>query len=89
MLGRDALHLRVRIPQECPLNEFYRVAETPRGSRGISYGSLPQPAVVMDFWVMEEAGVTVVLDAWHEVGASKRAARRGRPGHRGHPFVTP
>ena len=56
----------------CPLNEGYRVAETPRGSRGISYAYLsPQPAVVMDFWVMEEAGVAVVLDAWHEVGASQ------------------
>ena len=71
MLGRDALHLRVRIPQECPINEGYRVAETPRGSRGISYAyASPQPDVVMDFWVMEEAGVAVVLDAWHEVGAS-------------------
>jgi len=72
VLGRDALHLRVRIPQECPLNEYYRVAETPRGSRGISFhAASPQPTVVMDFWVMEEAGVPVVLDAWYEVGASK------------------
>ena len=62
----------MRIPQECPLNEYYRVAETPRGSRGISFHAAPpQPTVVMDFWVMEEAGVPVVLDAWHEVGASK------------------
>jgi hypothetical protein len=72
MLGRDALHLRVRIPQECPINEGYRVAETPRGSRGISYAyASPQPGVVMDFWVMEEAGVAVVLDSWHEAGASR------------------
>lgn len=72
MLGRDALHLRVRIPQDCPMNEGYRVAETPRGSRGISYAyASPQPDVVVDFWVMEEAGVPVVLDSWHEAGASK------------------
>ena len=69
VLGRDAVHLRVRIPQDCPMNEAYRVAETPRGSRGISSRPAP-PDVVMDFWVMEEAGVAVVLDSWHEAGAS-------------------
>jgi hypothetical protein len=71
VLGRDALHLRLRIPQECPINEGYRVAETPRGSRGISYAyASPQPDVVMDFWIMEEAGIAVVLDSWHEAGAT-------------------
>ena len=50
-------------------DEVYRVAETPRGSRGISYGS-QSTGVVIDFWVMDEAGAAVVVDAWHEVGSS-------------------
>jgi hypothetical protein len=71
VLGRDALHLRVRIPQKCGNDAAYRVAEAPRGSRGIGYSfGTGQPDVVMDFWVMEEAGVPVVLDSWHEAGAS-------------------
>ena len=34
-----------------------------------SFGA-SQPDVVMDFWVMEEAGVVVVFDSWHEAGAT-------------------
>ena len=73
-----ALHLRLRIPQNCPVPKYYRVANTPRGDRGISYprpnGTFP--SVVIDFWVMEWAGVPVVVDSWHHAGASDRLVDR-------------
>ena len=37
LLGRHALHVQVRIRQTCPAPQYYRVAETPRGGRGITY----------------------------------------------------
>ena len=69
LLGHDALHLRLRIDSECPAPWWYRVAETPRGSRGISYGGDPT-AVTIDFWILELEGVSVVVDSWHQQGAS-------------------
>jgi hypothetical protein len=69
ILGRDAQHLRLRIREDCPSNDYYRVAETPRGSRGISYGYGPT-TVVIDFWVLDLDGVPVVVDAWHRAGTS-------------------
>ncbi len=72
LLGQDAYHVRLRIPQTCPYNQAYRPAETPRGGRGVTYerpdGTLP--AVIMDFWVLEHDGVPVVIDSWHQQGAS-------------------
>ena len=72
LLGRDAVHLRLRIPQECAASASYRPAETPRGGRGITYPRPDRswPPVVMDFWVLEVDGVLVVVDSWHQVGAS-------------------
>ena len=72
VLGRSAVHLRLRIPQECAAPEDYRPAETPRGGRGITYPRPDEkwPPVVMDFWVLELDGVLVVVDSWHQVGAS-------------------
>jgi hypothetical protein len=67
--GRDAFHLRLRIADDCPDGQAYRVAETPRGSRGISYSMVPE-TVVMDFWVLDLAGVPVVVDTWHQSDAS-------------------
>ena len=37
LLGRPAFHAQVSIPQSCPRHSYYRVAETPRGGRGITY----------------------------------------------------
>jgi hypothetical protein len=69
-LGRYALHLRLRIPQNCTHGDaYYRVAETARGSRGITYSDEP-PAAVIDFWVLDLDGVPVVVDTWHDEGAS-------------------
>jgi hypothetical protein len=72
ILGRTALHLRLRIAQDCPLPEYYRVADTPRGSRGITYekpGEL-SPPVVIDFWVLDYEGTAIIVDSWHWTGAS-------------------
>lgn len=68
--GRAGFHLRLRIDVECV--SYYRVAESPGGERGITY-SRPGEAVedvVIDFWVLDVAGSLVVVDQWHNVGAS-------------------
>ena len=67
--GHDALHLRLRITGECPVDQWYRVAETPRGSRGVTYGDAPA-TVTIDFWVVDLDGVPVVVDSWYQQGAS-------------------
>ncbi len=74
-LGFDAQHVRLRIPDDCPGDGGYRVAETPRGSRGISYSSAPT-TVVMDFWVLDVDGVPIVVDTWHQNGASNAQVDR-------------
>ena len=70
LLGYDALHLQLRIADQCPQGQYYRVAVTPRGSRGITYGRNPLPPVIIDFWVLDFDGVPVVVDSWHQEGAS-------------------
>src|SRR4051794_4079112 len=70
LLGRDAVHLRLRISDDCPVGDIYRVAETLRGSHGVSYGTVVPTTVVIDFWVLAVDGVPVVVDAWHQVGVS-------------------
>jgi len=67
--GRDAVHLQVRIDNDCGADEGYRLAETVRGSHGISFGVSPA-MVVVDFWVVEVQGVPVVIDTWHDEAAS-------------------
>lgn len=68
---RAAVHLRLRIDVECGPG-YYRVAEAPAGTRGISYtpAGVPAPDVVIDFWVLALGGRPVVVDLWHDVGAS-------------------
>src|SRR5215207_9129267 len=65
--GRDTVHLRLRIDDRCS-RDGYRVAEAPRGSRGVSYSDVFTD-VVIDFWVVDVDGVPVVVDAWHQDGA--------------------
>ena len=67
--GYGAQHLRLRIQDGCGLDDFYRVAETPQGTRGISYGR-EFTSVVIDFWVLDLDGAAVVVDSWHQVGSS-------------------
>ena len=64
--GHDALHLRLRIDDRCPMDDYYRLAETPSGDRGISYGDQPQ-VVDIDVWVVDVDGTTVLVDRWHYV----------------------
>jgi hypothetical protein len=90
VLGRYAVHVRLRIPQTCPVPQYYRPAETPRGGRGVTFdrpdGTLPP--VVMDFWVLELDGVSVVVDSWHQVGASAELLERIDQARQSITFVT-
>ncbi|KRF35335.1 hypothetical protein ASG94_14645 [Nocardioides sp. Soil805] len=67
--GRSAVHLRMRIDAEC-LN-WYRVAETERGARGITYTAPGVAAlnVIIDFWVMGVDGTPVIVDQWRNADA--------------------
>ena len=67
--GHDATHLRVRIDNDCPEGQGYRVAETHRASHGINYSVSPRD-VVMDFWVVDLDGTPVVVEMWHDEDAS-------------------
>ena len=66
--GRPAVHLRLRIQDQCS-DGLYRVADTPRGARSLSYTDIPKD-VVVDFWVVGIHGSPVVVDTWHDTGAS-------------------
>lgn len=70
-LGRDAVHLRLRIDNDCG-DYFYRVAESDLGERqhGISYNTAAAKEVVIDFWVFDIDGEAVVVDTWHEADAT-------------------
>ncbi len=70
-LGHDVYRLRVRITDDCPAGEGYRIAETPRGSRGISYSDTPT-TVIVDFLVVDLEGDAVVVDLWHQEGSSQK-----------------
>lgn len=76
--GHDALYLQVRIVDQCSKRgEGYRVAETHRGSHGISYTARGYAAeVLIDFWVVDLDGTTVVVDTWHQVDASSELVER-------------
>ena len=65
-LGHDAIHLRLRINNNCGAG-VYRVAETIRGTHGITYD--PVRPVVIDFWVLDQGGVPVVVETWHEINS--------------------
>jgi hypothetical protein len=72
VLGRYAVHVRLRIPQTCPILQYYRPAETPRGGRGVTFDrpDATSPPVIMDFWVFDVDGKEVVVDSWHQADAS-------------------
>ena len=81
VFGRAAVHLRLRVDVDCP--NYYRVAQTPRGDRGITYsGAGPNPeSVVIDFWVLDIDGTPVVVDQWRDNDAPRDLvdmARRAR-----------
>jgi hypothetical protein len=70
--GHRAFHLQLQIDTAgCEGSDVYRVAETPNGGHGISYGDARVP-VVVDFWVRDVHGVPVVVETWHKTGASSQ-----------------
>jgi hypothetical protein len=73
--GHDAIHLRLRIDDQCPPGEYYQVATAPAGSRGITY-SHPSEEVLIDFWVVDLDGTVVVVDLGHVVDASTELVGR-------------
>lgn len=64
--GHDALHVQLQINDHCPLDEYYRLAETHSGPRGISYADKPR-LVDINLWIVDVDGTTVVVDMWHHV----------------------
>jgi hypothetical protein len=68
--GQDAVHLQLRITPNCGPG-IYRVAMTLRSGHGVSYGAIVKP-VIIDFWAMDVGGLRVVVDSWHQVGASSQ-----------------
>jgi hypothetical protein len=75
--GHDALHLRLRIDDHGPMDEFYRLAETPAGDRGISYANEPQ-VVTIDVWVVDVDGTAVVVDMWRHADAPSALVETAR-----------
>jgi hypothetical protein len=77
--GHDATHLRLRIDAVCePTSDdaAYLVADSPTGlSRGISYFDGNRDGVsgfvIIDFWVVDVDGTTVVVDMFHTEEAPK------------------
>lgn len=87
--GWEAQHLRLRIGVECA--DYYRVAETPGGERGITYtapGAIAED-VVIDFWVLDVDGALVVVDEWHNVGASDALVAQAAQARGSISFVEP
>lgn len=76
--GHDALHLRMRVDANCGDGAAYLVANQAAAAggraRGISYFD-NRPAVsgtvVIDFWVVDVNGTTVVVDMFHTEDAPK------------------
>lgn len=72
--GRSAVHLQLRIDAWCGGDVAYMVADGPHGARGISYYDERQPqgdarVVIIDFWVVDVDGTTVVVDRFHRADA--------------------
>lgn len=76
--GHDATHLRMRVHAACGASAdgaAYQVAQTPAGARGISYFDENSAGlsgiVIIDFWVVDVNGTTVVVDMFHSEGAPR------------------
>ena len=72
--GRDAVHLQVRIDNDCGATRGTASPRRVRGSHGISYSVSPANGVVVDFWVVDVDGVPVVVD---DVARGRRVERAG------------
>lgn len=73
--GHAALHLRLRVNAVCDNGGAYQVADGPSGRRGISYFDEqpdgPAGMVIIDFWVVDMDGTTVVVDMFHTQDAPR------------------
>ena len=85
--GHDAVHLRLRIDDQCPRPEWYQIAHGPAGVRGITYSRHPKE-VLIDFWVVDLNGTTVVVDMWHQVDAPTELVGRANQVRDSITFVT-
>ena len=93
--GYSAIHLQMRVDALCkPASDgaAYLVAETPAGSRGISYFGEDTTgmsgAVIIDFWVVDVDGTTVVVDMFHSEEASKTLVDQASAARESIAFVT-
>jgi hypothetical protein len=68
--GLDAIHLRVRLHDDCPRDDGYRLAETASGGHGVSYKEPPSVGVV-DFWVVETQSTPVVIETFRYADTPK------------------
>jgi hypothetical protein len=84
--GRHAIHLQLRINPDCG-RSVYRVAETIQGGHGISYGKSSRH-VLIDFWVENVRGAPVVVETWHQEGASAQLVNQIARSVRSLTFVT-
>ena len=68
--GQDAVHLRVRIEDDCSPG-VYHLADTSVGTHGVSYADYAEaaPDVIVDFLVVDLDGTPVVAEYWHHPGA--------------------
>ena len=77
----------MRIDDQCPHPEWYQVAHGPAGVRGITY-SRHAKEVLIDFWVVDLDGTTVVVDMWHQVDAPTELVGRASQVRDSITFVT-
>ena len=85
--GRSALHLRLRVDAACGAGVAYLVTD----ERGISYfDKNPEVSgiVLIDFWVMEVDGTTVVVDKFHTEEAPQTLVDQATAARRSITFVT-
>lgn len=89
-LGHRAVHLRLRVDAACNGAAAYLVADTAAGSRGISYfdNSPENGVVIIDFWVMDVDGTTVIVDMFHTEDAPSRLVDQATAARESIAFVT-
>lgn len=75
VLGHRAMHLSMRIGTVCPASGYYVVAVAATAERGITYTE-PPADVMIEFWVIDLDGTTVVVDQFHDVDAPQALVDR-------------
>jgi hypothetical protein len=88
--GHSATHLRLRVDAACNGAAAYLVADTAVGSRGISYYDKSPEAgvVIIDFWVMDVDGTTLIVDTFHTEDAPSKLVDQATAARQSITFVT-